>query len=400
MRHSLKLALVSSLVLLYSVGITFTENSSVAQSTKNKMCIVYDIGGRGDLSFNDMAALGGESVVKAGIAAQVVEAQSKSESDYLPNLRSLSRAGDCILIVAVGFLLTDAAKAVADEFPKQNYAIVDGFLDTKKNVLSVLFKENEGSALVGALAGLIAMENKASAVGVILGLEIPVLWKFEIGYKWGVRWARDVLRAALGNPQLAGAKVLWTYTGSFNDPARGKNATEVQLNQGAIAVYNVAGATGLGIFEAAEAKGKSAGKELGPPFGIGVDADQDYLKPGFIIASMIKRVDQGVFTAAKLAKEGSFRGGTLELGLKENGVSMSRLEDLETFLQLGIKAGAVKADQHDAIVKKVKAMRDSLPTYIWAAVSVLEQLIRSGKVQVPKVTTQDDLKKWRAELDK
>lgn len=400
MRHSLKLALVSSLVLLYSVGITFTENPSVAQSTKNKMCIVYDIGGRGDLSFNDMAALGGESVVKAGIAAQVVEAQSKSESDYLPNLRSLSRAGDCILIVAVGFLLTDAAKAVADEFPKQNYAIVDGFLDTKKNVLSVLFKENEGSALVGALAGLIAMENKASAVGVILGLEIPVLWKFEIGYKWGVRWARDVLRAALGNPQLAGAKVLWTYTGSFNDPARGKNATEVQLNQGAIAVYNVAGATGLGIFEAAEAKGKSAGKELGPPFGIGVDADQDYLKPGFIIASMIKRVDQGVFTAAKLAKEGSFRGGTLELGLKENGVSMSRLEDLETFLQLGIKAGAVKADQHDAIVKKVKAMRDSLPTYIWAAVSVLEQLIRSGKVQVPKVTTQDDLKKWRAELDK
>lgn len=400
MRHSLKLALVSSLVLLYSVGITFTENPSVAQSTKNKMCIVYDIGGRGDLSFNDMAALGGESVVKAGIAAQVVEAQSKSESDYLPNLRSLSRPGDCILIVAVGFLLTDAVKAVADEFPKQNYAIVDGFLDTKKNVLSVLFKENEGSALVGALAGLIAMENKASSVGVILGLEIPVLWKFEIGYKWGVRWARDVLRAVLGNPQLAGAKVLWTYTGSFNDPARGKNATEVQLNQGAIAVYNVAGATGLGIFEAAEAKGKSARKEIGPPFGIGVDADQDYLKPGFIIASMIKRVDQGVFTAAKLAKEGSFRGGTLELGLKESGVSMSRLEDLETFLQLGIKAGAVKADQHDAIVKKVKAMRDSLPAYIWATVSVLEQLIRSGKVQVPKVTTQDDLKKWRAELDK
>jgi len=400
MRHSLKLALVSSLVLLYSLGITFSENPSVAQATKNKMCIVYDIGGRGDLSFNDMAALGGESVVKAGIAAQVVEAQSKSESDYLPNLRSLSRAGGCIVIVAVGFLLTDAVKAVADEFPKQNYAIVDGFLDTKKNVLSVLFKENEGSALVGALAGLIAMENKASAVGVILGLEIPVLWKFEIGYKWGVRWARDLMRAALGNPQLAGAKVLWTYTGSFNDPARGKNATEVQLNQGAIAVYNVAGATGLGIFEAAEAKGKSARKEIGPPFAIGVDADQDYLKPGFIIASMIKRVDQGVFTAAKLAKEGGFRGGTLELGLKENGVSMSRLEDLETFLQLGIKAGAVKADQHDAIVKKVKAMRDSLPAYIWTAVSVLEQLIRSGKVQVPKVTTQDDLRKWRAELDK
>ncbi len=401
MSRLMKSLLVSGLGLFtLCIGITFAENSSSAQAAKNKMCIVYDIGGRGDLSFNDMAALGGEAVVKAGIAAQVVEAQSKSESDYLPNLRNLSRAGDCVLIVAVGFLLTDAVKTVADEFPKQNYGLIDGFLDTKKNVLSVLFKENEGSALVGALASLIAIENKAPAVGLILGLEIPVLWKFEIGYKWGVRWARDMMRAALGNAQLAGPKVLWNYTGTFNDPAKGKSATEVQLNQGAIAVYNVAGATGLGIFEATEAKAKSAKREMGPPFGIGVDANQDYLKPGFIIASMIKRVDQGVLIAAKLSKEGKFRGGILELGLTDRGISISRLDDLQTFLELGIKAGTVKASDRNSIYAKVKQMRESLPTYIWSMVDLLEQLIRSNKIQVPKVITQEELKKWRSELDK
>jgi basic membrane protein A len=400
MSRLVKSLLVSGLaVTLFFLGFPLSENS-LAQNSKTKLCIVYDIGGRGDLSFNDMAALGGEAVLKAGIAAQVVEAQSRAESDYLPNLRNFARAGDCVLIVAVGFLLTDAVKTVADEFSKQNFAIIDGFLDTKKNVLSILFKENEGSALVGALASLIAMENKAPAIGVILGLEIPVLWKFEIGYKWGARWARDMMRTALSNAQLAGPKALWTYTGSFNDPARGKSATEVQLNQGAAVVYNVAGATGLGIFEAVEAKAKSAKREMGPPFGIGVDANQDYLKPGFIIASMIKRVDQSVLIATKLSKEGKFRGGILELGLSDNGVSISRLEDLQTFLELGIKAGAVKANDKTAIYETVKKMRASLPAYIWTMVDTLEQLIRSNKVQVPKVETQEQLKKWRTELDK
>jgi len=390
MRNTLKLLGLSVIAFLAFVLILPIE----AQAQRTKVCIVFDIGGRGDLSFNDMAALGGDKAVKAGLATEMVEVQSKTEADYLPNLRTLARSGQCTVIVGVGFLLTDAVKAVADEFPNQNLAIIDGFIDDKKNVLSVLFEENQGSALVGALAAMLASEYKASAVGVVLGIEIPVLWKFECGFKFGVNWAlTQKLRT-----RADAVKVLATYTGSFNDPARGKTATEVQLNQGALVVYNVAGATGLGIFEAVEARGKAARRDQGPPFAIGVDADQDYIKPGFIVASMMKRVDTGVFTAAKQAKEGTFKGGILELGLDDGGVAVSRVEDLDEFLELGIRAGTVKFAQARDLPAKVRAMRDSLPRSAFQAASELEGEIKSGRIRVPKPFNAQEIEACRRQF--
>jgi len=289
---------------------------------------------------------------------------------------------------------------VADQFPNQLFSTIDAVVPGKPNVLSVLFRENESSALVGALAALIAGRDGATQVGVVLGIEIPTLWKFEIGYKWGVKWAQAAFPDEVKKP----VDVLYVYTGSFNDPAKGKTAAEAQLGQNADLVYNVAGATGLGIFDAVEAAGVAAGKTQGPPFAIGVDADQDYVKPGYIIASAMKRVDTGVYDAAKAAVEGNFLSriltlnGILELGLVDGGVAVSKLEDLDTFLTLGIAAGKVNPADRDKIFNAVQALRNQYQTE-FSRIAGLQQQILDGSCVVPKITTQDGINQWRPLLD-
>lgn len=358
-----------------------TTPTTTTTPQPTKICIVYDIGGRGDLSFNDMAYLGGSKAAR-DFNLVLTELQSRSESDYLPNLRTLARSGECVLIVGVGFLLTDAIAQVADEYPNQLFAIIDGYVD-KPNVLSVLFKEHEGSAVVGALAAMIAGYYNQTTVGVVLGMEIPVLYKFEAGYYWGIRYGQEIFKEKTGKE--INVRILYTYTGAFNDPARGKTATEAMLGEGAIIVYNVAGATGLGIFEAVAEAGAREGRTMGPPFGIGVDADQDYIKPGFIIASMMKRVDVGVYTATRKAlnyliyrNETRF-GGILELGIAEGGIAMSRVEDLETFLELGIQAGTVKPQDKETILNAVTSMRNSIPSWIWEEAYRLQETLKTNK---------------------
>ena len=359
-----------------------TQATTAGLGGRNEICVVYDIGGRGDLSFNDMAYLGASRAAKA-FGLKLKEVQSTSESDYLPNLRTLAKSKKCAIIVAVGFLMTDAVKKVADEYPDQLFAIIDGYIPDKPNVLSVLFKEHEGSAVVGALAGMVAHYYGCKAVGVVLGMEIPVLYKFEAGYYWGIRYGEKLYEQHTGK-KVEPLRIFYTYTGAFNDPARGKTATEAQLANGACIVYNVAGATGLGIFEAVEEAAKKQGKDMGPPFAIGVDSDQDWIKPGFIIASMMKRVDVGVYKATEKALEyyqGKVTkfGGIMELGLAEGGVGMSRLEDLETFLELGVQAGTIKPSQKKEIYEKVKKMREQIPQWIWDEAYKLQDTLKKNK---------------------
>lgn len=357
--------------------------------------VIYDIGGRGDLSFNDMAYLGASKAAR-DFGLGLKEVQSKTQDDYVPNLRAAARSGDAALVVAVGFLMTDALKQVSQEYPAVHFAIIDGYVPNRSNVVSVLYRENEGSALVGALAALTAYYYNCTKVGIVLGMEIPVLWKFEIGYAYGVRWAERYIKQRFGKDVKF--DVLYVYTGSFNDPAKGKQAAEVMLSQGVCVIYQAAGATGLGVFEAVAEAGKRAGRNMGPPFAIGVDADQDYIKPGFILASMMKRVDVGVYRAAKMAVEGTFKGGVLELGLKEGGVSVSTLDDLGQFLEIGIRAGAVKQEDAQRIIDTVKEMRSKIPTWVWEAVDKLRQDIVAGVEKVPLPTTQDQVVKLRREL--
>jgi basic membrane protein A len=373
---------------------TATQPTQTARP-KGTIYVIYDIGGRGDLSFNDMAYLGASRAAK-DFGLGLKEVQSKTQDDYVPNLRAVAKSGDAVIAVAVGFLMTDAVKQVSQEFPNMKFAIIDGYIPDRPNVLSVLYRENEGSALVGALAALAAYYHNCTKVGIVLGMEIPVLWKFEIGYAYGVRWAERYIKQRFGRDVRF--DILYVYTGSFNDPAKGKQAAEVMLTRGVCVIYQAAGATGLGVFEAVSEAGRRAGRSMGPPFAIGVDADQDYLKPGFILASMMKRVDVGVYEATKRAVEGTFQGGVLELGLKEGGVSVSTLDDLTQFLEIGIRAGAVKESDAQNIINTVKEMRSRIPQWIWEAVDQFKQDIIPGKEKVPLPTTQDQVVQLRKEL--
>lgn len=368
--------------------------------------VVFDVGGRGDLSFNDMAYLGATQAAR-DFNLQIQGLQSPTENDYVPNLEKLaSQPNPPVIIIGVGFLLTDAVNKTAREFPNQKFAIIDGYVPGLPNVLNVQFKENEGSAVVGALAALVSdcYSNKGLgqySVGIVLGIPIPVLYKFEIGFKWGVRWAMNYTKS-LGKP-IHNITVLYKYTNTFNDPSVGEQTALAQFQQGAVVSYNVAGATGNGIFKAAQEQ--VPGKTTGPPFGIGVDSDQDWIAPGFILASMEKRVDVGVYTATKLAINGSWNSfmkshnNTLLLGMKEGGVKMSDVNDVQQFLQIAVQAG--KSINATDVINKIQAMRNKVvqdcgPVYDYA--NTLAQMIKSGQVNVPYVVTSDALSYWRSRL--
>ncbi|WP_297515751.1 BMP family ABC transporter substrate-binding protein [Thermococcus sp.] len=170
---------------------TYFDEKLNQRKNTGKIAIVYDVGGRGDLSFNDMAYLGASRAAKE-FGLQLTELQSNSENDYLPNLRSLAKSGEYDIIIAVGFMMTNAVKQVAQEYPNQRFVIIDGYdPEMPKNVQMVLFKENEGSALAGALAALITLNDNKDTIGIVLGMEIPVLYKFEGGYRFGAYWALD-----------------------------------------------------------------------------------------------------------------------------------------------------------------------------------------------------------------
>ncbi len=420
-----------------------------------KIAVVSDIGGRGDLSFNDMAFKGGDEAVR-DFGVEMIELISKTEADYVPNLETAARDPDVKLIVGVGFLLSEALVEVARKYPDKNFAGIDTFSQAivkdkypdeypLPNLLDIKYEEHKGSALVGALGCLLAAYyNEQGAnykyIGGVFGIEIPVLWKFEIGYKWGCDWAlkwyedRFGKRAPIiGEDSIYGSgegwqdglycpeagqcwykgRVLWTYTGTFSDITKGYEAAKPMFEQGAVAVYNIAGPLGLGINQAVQELAEERGLEMGPPFWIGVDANQDWINPGFIIASMMKRVDRGVYYATMLTLIGKFRDvvreneGVLTLGigtkiggLTMEGISVSTLADLDEFIEMGVRAEELTGKKvlpmpPEEIKAKVKQMRDSIAPWIWEAVAELESKIRNGQVEVPLVVTEDAIAKWR-----
>ena len=208
-----------------------------------KIALVTDVGGRGDLSFNDMGFKGADEAA-AEFGMELVSIQSGSATDYLPNLQNAARSGDFEIIIGVGFLLADAMAEVAGQFPDQNFAIIDVTWLDHPNLMQVGYEENKGSALVGALGAMVAAHYGYEKIGAVLGIEIPVLYKFEAGYRYGMHWGNAKYTEMTGKKADVG--LLWTYTGTFDDIAKGKAATEAMLAQGAGLIYNVAGPLGIG----------------------------------------------------------------------------------------------------------------------------------------------------------
>jgi basic membrane protein A len=376
-----KKALALLLVVLLGVSL-------VGLADGEKVAVVLDVGGRGDLSFNDMGFKGTDQAAE-DFGYEMVEVQNASGADYLPNLRNLARTGDYKIIICVGYLLGDALTAVAEEFPDQKFAIIDSVVDAP-NVMSIVFRENEMSALVGALAAMAAVEHGYSHVGVVLGIEIPVLYHFEAGFRFGIDWANNELGSDIG--------LLYTYTGSFSDIALGKAATEAMLAQGAVGVYNVAGPLGVGDYEAISEAHQNAGTTYGPPYYFGVDANQDWMGDGMHgLASGMKRVDNAAYMAVESVSEGTFTPGIVSLGLAEGGVAISKLGDLADFIEFGIDAGSVDPDNFYNIVANWASNRATIPSQIWDAIDELEAGILDGSIVVPTANSGEEMSAVRAQ---
>ena len=261
--------------------------------------VVFSIGGLGDESFND-AAFEGMQRAEADfdITFDYVEPDDVAEME--DHQRAFVEAG-YDLVIAIGFLQESGLEAVAADYPDARLAIVDAVVDAP-NVASLIFKEHEGSFLVGALA---AMMTDTGTVGFVGGMEVPVIHNFQIGYEQGVQHVN------------LDTQVLVNYAGAFNDPGRGKELAISQHARGADIVYHAAGGTGMGVFEAAQEEDFYA---------IGVDSDQDHLAPGHILTSMLKRVDVAVYEIVQDVVEGEFRPGVHEFGVADEGVGTTDFE--------------------------------------------------------------------------
>ena len=373
--------------ILLSVAILLMVGTTAVGLT-GKIAVVLD-SGRGDLSFNDMGYKGADDAAQA-LGLELTVVQSASATDFLPNLRNLARTAEYDVILSFGSLLGDAIATAAGEFPEQRFVTVGGFVPDKANVMAILFRENEMSALIGALAGLAAAHHAYAYTGVVLGIEIPVLYHFEAGYRFGMDWGLERYEAVMG--QEAAVGMLYTYTGTFRDIAVGKAASEAMLAQGAISIYNVAGALGLGDLEAVTEAHVVAGTITGPPYYFGVDANQDYLGHGrHGLASGMKRIDVATASAVASVVNGTFEGGIVSLGLAEGGVGISGLSDLDEFIDFGIVAGAISADAYYEILSNWARNRSTVPSWIWDAVTELEAGILDGSILVPTANTSDEM---------
>ena len=309
-----------SAAVAIAAGTLLTSTAALAQPA-----IIYDMGGKFDKSFNE-AGYNGIERWKKETGKPYLEFEITNESQREQAIRRMAER-NASPIIAMGFGQASALEKVAKDFPKLQFAIVDMVVNLP-NVQSTVFKEQEGSFLVGTMA---ALASKTGKVGFVGGMDIPLIRKFQCGYEQGVKYA---------NPK---AEVFANMTGTtgaaWNDPARGGELAKAQFSKGADVVFAAAGATGMGVYQAAKDGGKLA---------IGVDSNQNHLQPGTMLTSMLKRVDVAVFNAAK-----NFTPGMSVLGLKESGVGFAMDANNEKLVTADMKK-KVEAAQADIISGKIK----------------------------------------------
>jgi basic membrane protein A len=270
--------------------------------------LVFDVGGRGDKSFNDAAWLGLDRAVRTlGPGRVVAEYIEPGEgADRESGLRLLAAKG-FDLVIGVGFIFSDDLYAMAEEYPRTKFACIDyakfdahGFVVPPANMVALKFREEEGAFLVGAVA---ALTSQSGVIGFVGGMDIPLIRKFEAGYTAGAHEVCPRCQVKVGYAGVTGD--------AFKNPQKGKELALAQYAAGADIIFHAAGSTGLGVFEAA--------RELGR-FAIGVDADQWNEAPGHVLTSMTKQVDVSVFDTVRDLLDGRWQGGVREFGLAESGV--------------------------------------------------------------------------------
>jgi len=278
---------------------SFLAFINIANSADHKFvpALVFDMGGKFDKSFNQAAYEGAEKFKKdTGVNYKEFEVTAPTQREQA--IRNMAKRGSNV-VIAMGFAQAAAVEKAAKEFPNTKFAIIDMVVDLP-NVRSVVFREHEGSFLVGMAA---ALASKTGKVGFIGGMDIPLIRNFGAGYVEGAKYV---------NPNI---EVFQNMTGTtpaaWNNPGKGAELAKSQFGRGADVVYAAAGGTGVGVYQAAVDEGKLA---------IGVDSNQNYLHPGTMLTSMLKRVDVAVYNAMKDAKDGNWSSGIISLGVAENGV--------------------------------------------------------------------------------
>jgi basic membrane protein A len=302
-------------------------DEKVVKAPKARVGLVFDVGGRGDKSFND-AAYEGLMRAERELEVEVRYLEPASTEDREAALRLFASRG-MDLVIGVGFIFSSDVDAVARAYPAVHFACVDysPSKDMPPNVLGLAFREEEGSFLVGAAAGLL---TKTKSVGFVGGMTIPLIRKFEAGYAAGVAETCPT------------CSVMATYAGAtpdaFKDPAKGKLLAIGEAAGGADVIFHASGSTGHGVFEAA--------KEM-HVLAIGVDSDQHDEMPGVVVTSMIKRVDVAVFDAIEDVIQARFHGGMRALGVVDHGVDW-------------VHSGEHASDLPPDVVTAVEALRERI----------------------------------------
>ncbi|HEX7957995.1 MAG TPA: BMP family ABC transporter substrate-binding protein [Pyrinomonadaceae bacterium] len=302
------------------VGVSCQPEMLPEERGKVRVGIVFDIGGKDDRSFNAAAFDGvkcaetgkhpdGTPCEKPSLGIVLRDVEPGNPTSIEPAMRAFAERG-YDLVIGVGFAQAPIMELVAKDYPNINFAIVDGASDLP-NVASLAFKEHEGSYLVGMLA---ARQSRTGVLGFVGGMDIPLIHRFFRGYEQGAKAV---------NPK---AEVIANYVGvtdgAWNNPGRGKELALAQIGKGADVIFTAAGNSGLGAFDAVEQAGRDASGRA-TRFVIGVDSNQNGVKPGFVLTSMVKRVDNAVYDAVKQVTEGKFRGGKQVFGLDKDGVGFT-----------------------------------------------------------------------------
>jgi basic membrane protein A len=305
----------------------FTVLATASVAALAQPAVIYDMGGKFDKSFNQ-AAFNGAEKWKKETGKNYLEFEISNPTQREQAMRRMAERG-ANPIVGIGFSQGSSLEKVAKEFPKLQFAIIDSVV-ALPNVQSIVFKEHEGSFLVGMMA---AMASKSGKVGFVGGMDIPLIRKFQCGFEQGAKFA---------NPK---AEVVANMTGTtptaWNDPARGGELAKAQFASGVDVIFAAAGGTGLGVYQAAKDNGKLA---------IGVDSNQNHIQPGTMLTSMVKRVDVAVYEAFKGVKP-----GTSALGLKEGGVDVAIDEHNAKLVTADMKK-RVDAARADIISGKIKVI--------------------------------------------
>ena len=288
---------------------------SVASAADISPAVVFDMGGKFDKSFNQGVYEGVERFKEeSGIEYREFEVTNETQREQ--SLRRFAQRG-ANPILGIGFAQAGPLEAVAKDFPDIQFTLIDGVVDLP-NVQSIIFKEHEGSFLVGVLA---AMAADGGAVGFVGGMDIPLIRRFGCGYEQGAKFVNADIEVV--------QNMTGTTPAAWNDPGRGSELAKGQFDRGVDVVYAAAGGTGVGVYQAAEDGGKLA---------IGVDSNQNYLHPGTMLTSMLKRVDVAAYEAFNSAMDGTWESGIKVLGLAEEGVGWALDEHNESLITDDMKA--------------------------------------------------------------